>query len=174
MKRITVQQAFQKKYPEWIDLVISRSREGRANAMPVGWSTIASGSPVLYAVAIHHRHYTAQLIQETKEFVIAAPSQELAQAVLYCGTHSGHQGDKMGPSGLQLVEAAVVSAPLVAGAVYNLECTLHAQHRTGDHILFVGEVVAAHADEKAGKRLLNFGNNAWARAKMAPDSVFRF
>ena len=174
MKRITAQQAFRKKYPEWIDLVVSRSQDGRANAMPVGWSMIASGSPVLYAVAIHYGHYTAILIQESGEFVVAAPSQQLAEAVLYCGTHSGHSGDKIGPSGLLLAEPAVIATPLIAGAVYNLECTLHAQYRTGDHITFVGEVVAAHADETAGERLINFGNNAWARAQMAPDSVFRY
>jgi flavin reductase (DIM6/NTAB) family NADH-FMN oxidoreductase RutF len=61
---------------------------------------------------------------------------------------------------------------LVAGAVYNLECTLHAQVRTGDHYLFVGEIVAAHIDESAGPRLMNFGQGAWACAQMAPGTRF--
>jgi flavin reductase (DIM6/NTAB) family NADH-FMN oxidoreductase RutF len=173
MKQVTPSHALKHKYPEWIDLVVARGAAGRVNAMPVGWSTIASGSPLLYAVAIHRRQYTAQLIRETHEFVIAAPSAAMAAATLYCGTHSGRDGDKIEPSGLKLIPAAEIETPLLEGAVYNLECRLHSEFETGDHILFVGEVVAAHLNESAGDRLMNFGGDEWACAQIVQQTRFR-
>jgi flavin reductase (DIM6/NTAB) family NADH-FMN oxidoreductase RutF len=172
MERVAPSQALQHKYPEWIDLVVARSTDGQTNVMPVGWSMIASGSPLLYAVAIHRRQYTAQLIRETREFVVAAPSAEMARATLYCGTHSGREGDKIEPSGLKLVPAAKLETPLLRGAVYNLECKLYNEVETGDHILFVGEVVAAHLDQDAGDRLMNFGGNEWACAQVVSETRF--
>lgn len=164
--------ALKKKYPEWIDLVVSRASDGQVNAMPVGWSMIASGSPHLYAVAIHTRHYTAELIEASGEFVVAAPSAAMADATHYCGTHSGRAGDKIGPSGLELVPATELETPLLKGAVYNLECVLHSQVPSGDHVIFVGEVVAAHVDPAAGERLMNFGET-WACAQIAPGTEYR-
>ena len=134
MRQVSASQALKHKYPEWIDLVVSRGADGSVNVMPVGWSTIASGTPLLYAVAINARHHTTRLIYETREFVVAAPSAAMGAATLYCGTHSGRDGDKVGPSGLHLVPASSVRVPLLAGAVYNLECALHAAVETGDHV----------------------------------------
>ncbi len=138
MVRINVSEALQHKYPEWIDLVVSRGSDGQVNAMAVGWSMIASGTPPLYAVAIHHRQYTAELIAASGEFVVAVPSAGMGEATYYCGTHSGRDGDKIGPSGLRLTPASAVATPLIEGAVYNLECTLHSQVTAGDHIILSG------------------------------------
>jgi flavin reductase (DIM6/NTAB) family NADH-FMN oxidoreductase RutF len=171
MRQVRAGEALKRKYPEWIDLVVSRGVDDHVNVMPVGWSMIASGTPLLYAVAINSRHHTTRLIRETREFVVAAPSASMGAAALYCGTHSGRDGDKIGPSGLQLVPGKAVGVPLVKGAAYNLECMLHAEVVTGDHTLFVGKVVAAHVDENAGQRLVNFGDR-WACAQVVPETVF--
>ena len=173
MRQVSATLALKHKYPEWIDLVVSRGADAfGVNVMPVGWSMIASGSPLLYAVAINTRHHTTRLIRETREFVVAAPSASMGPATLYCGTHSGRNGDKIGPSGLELVPATSVGVPLLGGALYNLECVLHTEVRTGDHTVFVGEVVAAHLDEEAGPRLMNFGDH-WACAQVVPETLFR-
>jgi flavin reductase (DIM6/NTAB) family NADH-FMN oxidoreductase RutF len=171
MKEVSAAEALKHKYPEWIDLVVSRGADGQVNVMPVGWSTITSGTPLLYAVAIHLRQHTTRLIRESGEFVVAAPSASMAAAVLYCGTHSGRDGDKIGPAGLRLAPASVVTVPLLKGAVYNLECVVQQQVQTGDHILFVGQVVAAHLDEDVGPRLVNF-NDRWGCAQIMPGTVF--
>lgn len=172
MKQISVEDALQKKYPEWIDLVVSRGSDEQVNAMPVGWSMIASGTPRLYAVAINRGHHTAELISASGEFVIAVPSAGMGEAVLYCGTHSGRDGDKIGPAGLRLAPASEIATPLIEGAVTNLECRLHSQIPSGDHYIYLGEVVAAHYDEHAGPRLLNFGDGTWACARAIAETRF--
>jgi flavin reductase (DIM6/NTAB) family NADH-FMN oxidoreductase RutF len=173
MEQVSVGEALKHKYPEWIDLVVSRSSSGQVNAMPVGWSMIASSSPPLYAVAIGHRRFTGQLIRESQEFVIAVPSVALGPGTLYCGTHSGRRGDKMAPAGFELIPASQIGTPLIKGAVYNLECRLYSELESGDHTLFVGQVVAAHYDPGAGPRLMNFGNGLWACADPHLGSEFQ-
>jgi flavin reductase (DIM6/NTAB) family NADH-FMN oxidoreductase RutF len=171
MVQARVVDALKLKYPEWIDLVVSRSGDGQVNVMPVGWSTIASGSPHLYAVAINAGHYTAELIHSSGEFVVAAPSAAMAQAVYFCGAYSGRERDKIALAKLELIPAEVIETPLLKDAVYNLECRLYSQVPAGDHILFIGEIVAAHFNEQAGPRLLNFGDQ-WACAEPAPGTEF--
>ena len=46
-------------------------------------------------------------------------------------------------------ESGAAGAPLVVGAVGWLECRLDAEHETGDHTLFVGEVVGVRLGEAA-------------------------
>ena len=40
MREVPAGQALKQKYPEWIDLVVSRGADGGVNVMPVGWSAI--------------------------------------------------------------------------------------------------------------------------------------
>jgi flavin reductase (DIM6/NTAB) family NADH-FMN oxidoreductase RutF len=45
--------------------------------------------------------------------------------------------------GIETRPASVVAAPLVDGAAGWLECRVEAEHPAGDHVFFVGRVVAA-------------------------------
>jgi len=58
----------------------------------------------------------------------------------------------------------VVNVPLLAEAAANLECKVHQAVTTGDHTIFVGEVVAAHVPDVPIAKLDNFaGTYAVAR-----------
>ena len=42
----------------------------------------------------------------------------------------------------------MTGAPILEGAAGYLDCRLHARHEAGDHLVFIGEVVAlGHAPE---------------------------
>jgi len=43
--------------------------------------------------------------------------------------------------------AKMVQPPIIRECVAHLECKLHQQITTGDHTLFVGEILVAYADE---------------------------
>jgi flavin reductase (DIM6/NTAB) family NADH-FMN oxidoreductase RutF len=43
----------------------------------------------------------------------------------------------------------VTGAPLIEGAAAYLDCRLHAEHEAGDHIIFVGEVMALGTEDNA-------------------------
>lgn len=174
MREVEIREASLRKYPEWIVLIVTTDDAGRVNVMPAGWSMFTSHDPPMYAVSVGHSRYTDALMRSGGEFTVAFPGPEMGAAIRHCGTGSGCEGDKVSGSGLRLRPASRIGAPLVEGAVANLECRLVAELETGDHTIFVGEVVAAHVEDDVPGRLLNFGLGLYALAQPVPSSEFPF
>jgi flavin reductase (DIM6/NTAB) family NADH-FMN oxidoreductase RutF len=145
---------FRKLKPERVLLVTSIDEKGKPNVMTIEWFMRTSFEPPLVAISIGKTRYTHGLIKNSKEFVVAFPNSKMRKEVLYCGTHSGRDVDKFKETGLKIRKARVVRAPLIEGCILNLECKVINQLETGDHTIFVGEVVAAYYEE--GEILLEF------------------
>lgn len=159
-KKTTPEKAFNRKYPEQVVLVTTRSKAGKANVMAVGWTTFASMEPWMFMLGIDDEAYTYELIKKTREFVVAYPGEKMAKAVLFAGTHHGRKMDKITKTGLKLQPASKVKAPLIADAVANFECKLVKIVQPGDCPILFGKVIAAH-ENRDGKvrRLFNVGKN---------------
>jgi len=158
MLEVPLYQAWEKKYPEQIVFVVSQDKRGQPNIMVAGWFVPLSGEPPLVGIALAEQRYSLQLILETKEFVIALPSEDMAQEVLVCGTKSGRDIDKLRETNLNRLPARKVKVPLIDGCVVNFECRLVEDLPVGDHVLLVGEILTAHISEQDKRRLYNFGN----------------
>jgi len=166
MREVEPSEAYKLKYPEQVVMVSAYASDGRANSMAAGWSMIASGEPRLHAVAIGKSRYTMECIDARGAFVISSPSVRQRKAVLFCGSNSGRDVDKEKESGFAFLPATRVDAPLIEGAVVNLECALAQKHDCGDHYIVVGEVLAAHIQD-GRQRLYNFGSGVLAGARKA-------
>ena len=158
MRQVTPSQAIARKFPEWIVMVVSRDAEGRPNVMPAGWAMICSGSPLCVAVAISRGHYTCQCIKATGEFVFAWAGQGQEDLVDQTGSISGRDVDKFQEFCIPCADAAEITVPVLEGAAANLECKVVHEYESGDHIIFVGEVVAAHVPDTPIPKLENFGD----------------
>ena len=157
-KKATVAEAIQRKYPEAVVLVTTRDRAGHANVMAVGWVCVASSDPLMFLLGIDEDAYTYELIRQTRQFVVAFPSEAQASETLFVGTRHGRGMDKFAACGLRTQKAEIVKAPLVAQAVANFECRLVEIIRPGDCPLIVGRVVAAHVRKgKTLRRLYSLG-----------------
>jgi len=165
MRTVRVDEAAQHKYPEWIVLVITVDSDGCPNVMPAGWSMFTSSAPPMYAVSIGIERYTHDLMRDVPEFTVAIPGPNMAEAIRLCGTQSGRDVDKVTAASLKTEPATEIAPPLLREAVANFECRIASQLRTGDHTLFVGEIVAAHLIEDAPERLLNIGPGLYAAAR---------
>ncbi|HEY64707.1 MAG TPA: flavin reductase family protein [Caldilineae bacterium] len=172
MRQVTPQEALSRKYPEWIVLVVSCAANGQVNVMPAGWSMVCSAKPPLYAVSVSPKRFTHKAILDSRAFVIAAPGPDMGEAVWYTGNHSGYDGDKMPASGLKTRPGTATPVPLIEGAVFNLECRLVQQVETGDHTVFVGEIVAAHVDDSVEGRLMNFGDGIYGLAQLVESTRY--
>ncbi len=139
-----ISEGIARKYPEQVVLVTTRSAEGRANVMAVGWATVVSGEPLMFALGIDDEAYTYELVQQTRQFVVAFPHAGMAQATLHAGSHHGRGRDKLSECGLQTQDGSMVRAPLLADAVANFECELVTIVKPGDCPVVIGQVVAAH------------------------------
>ena len=173
MRQVSVSQALARRYPELIVLLVTTDEKGSPNIMPVSWCMSCSDTPPMMAVAINTMRYTHRLIKEGGQFVVAFPTLGMGLDIWYSGTHSGREVDKFAHLDLELRAAAEVNVPLVVGAVVNLECRLVKQMSTGDHTIFVGEIVAAHADDEAPGLLLNFGPLGFALSQPVKGTVFK-
>jgi flavin reductase (DIM6/NTAB) family NADH-FMN oxidoreductase RutF len=157
MKEVTAEEAWLRKYPERTVLVVSVDENRRPNLIALGWNMPTSITPPMAAISINHESLSQRLIHEEGEFVLVFPSKEMEDAVMYCGTHSGRDVDKFKETGLTAVEAKYVKPPLVEEAVVNMECRVIGELVTGDHTLFVGEILTAYVSEEPRKALFNLG-----------------
>ena len=122
---------------------------GRSNLITLAWITPVSISPPMLAIAVAPGRFSHDLIAHSGEFVVNVPGSNLLKAVWHCGTRSGRDGDKFLGAGLTEAPGRAVAAPLVAECFGHAECRVVDAPRTGDHTLFVGEVVAASVESAA-------------------------
>lgn len=154
----TYAEAIGNKYPEAVVIAIAKDEGGRYNPITLGWSMITSGTPPLLAIAINARAHSVTAIRHSRAFVLAFPSAEQAEAAIYYGTHSGRNEHKMEAFPSPTQPATAIDGVLLSDAVANFECILEGEMLTGDHILFVGRVVASHAHtDPARQRLYSLG-----------------
>jgi len=166
MMQVSVTEAWLRKYPEQVAIAVSVDKNGKANMITLGWVMPTSGKPPMVAVSIGHGRYSHELISECGEFVLAFPSAHQKKETLFCGSQSGRHVDKVKESGFEIMPAVKVKPPLLKDCVANFECKVVSKHETGDHTIFVGEIVNAHVEEKLSDRLYNFGNNEFGAARM--------
>ncbi len=152
-KQVNFEQAIKNKYPEQVVITIAKDKDGKANPVTLGWTMIVSGEPPMMAIAVYKGHYTVKCIRHSKCFTIAFPSADMADAALFFGSKSGRDTDKFTEFDCKTEPAKKIDSLLLTDAVANFECTLESQTTAGDHIIFVGKVVAAHTNAESKKRL---------------------
>ncbi|MCL5282747.1 MAG: flavin reductase family protein [Planctomycetes bacterium] len=152
-KQVEYAEAVKTKYPEQIVIAIARDKSGKANPITLGWTMFASGNPLMMAIAVAAGHYSIQAIEQSHCFTIAYPSAEMAQAALYFGSHSGRDTDKLAETGCRTEPAKQIDSVLLSDAVANFECVEESRVPAGDHIIYIGRVVAAHINAEPRKRL---------------------
>ncbi|WP_309493362.1 flavin reductase family protein [Candidatus Hecatella orcuttiae] len=134
-------------YPRSLVLVSCVDGEGKANIITLAWSMPTSFNPPKAAVSVGLGRYTHRILEETREFVVNIPTMRLLRQVLFCGSVSGRRRDKFKEAGLTPQPARRVRAPIVGECVAHLECKLSQALTTGDHTIFVGDVLEAYADQ---------------------------
>lgn len=65
----------------------------------------------------------------------------------WCGTASGREHRKFQEKGLTPVPGSQIAAPAIAECPVNIELRVVHQIHLGSHDMFVGEVLAVHAEE---------------------------
>lgn len=133
--------------PRLAVLVTCCDSEGKPNVLTVAWHTPLSHRPPLVGISIAPTRYSHRLIQDVGEFVINIVGHNLLQAVRICGKYTGELDDKLAIAGLETCPAEKVHPPVLADAFGSLECRVIDQVETGDHTLFVGNVLVARARE---------------------------
>lgn len=118
------------------------------NIITLAMCHVFSFKPPYIGVGIGPKRYSFGLFRASKDFAVNIPSKKMLKAIEICGSKSGRRVDKFEASGLTKEKAEKISAPLIAECPVNIECVKVNEVEAGDHTWFIGEVVAARADQK--------------------------
>ena len=124
-------------------VLVTTTRAGRANIMPMSWHLMMEFEPPLVGCVISDRNYSFETLKTNKECVINIPTVELAKTVVGCGNTSGRRTDKFKTFGLTPVAAKLVRAPLIAECYASLECKVRDGKLVAKYDFFILEVVQA-------------------------------
>ncbi len=119
----------------------------KPNIITLAWVGTVCSDPPMLGIAVRSERYSHGLIENTGEFVVNIPGEDLLEATDRCGHVSGRDVDKFAAFGLTPEPATEVKTPLIAECPVNMECKVAQKISLGAHDLFLAEVVAVHVDE---------------------------
>ncbi|MCB2253139.1 flavin reductase family protein [Pseudomonas chlororaphis] len=136
-------------------VLVSAAHGGQRNIMAAAWAMPLDFEPPKIAVVLDKATWTRQLLEASGTFVLNVPCAAQADIVQTVGSTSGLElsrekgRDKFELYGLPTFAGELIDAPLLDGCVAWLECRLLPEplnHERYD--LFLGEVIAAQADDR--------------------------
>lgn len=139
-------------------IVSCRDKDGRNNALVVGFTSNVSLDPVMVMTGIVPSRFSHHMVKETGCFVINLPGKNFQKEYDYLGSHSGRSEDKFAALDLKWTDGDVVNAPILTDCPVSIECTIVSSIQPGTHELFIGRVEAVHVDEEY---LDEHGNIMW-------------
>jgi flavin reductase (DIM6/NTAB) family NADH-FMN oxidoreductase RutF len=148
-------------------VLVSAAHAGQRNVMAAAWACALDFSPPKVTVVLDKATHTRTLVEASGQFALQLPTVGQAAMTVGVGTDSAKAlPDKLQRHGVALLEApGHPHIPLVQGCAAWLLCRVVPEpHNQQAYDLFIGEVVAAWADERV------FRNGHW-EFDSAPDAL---
>ena len=132
-------------------VLVSSRHGGVDNVMAAAWACALDFAPPKLTVVLDKQTATRGLIEASGRFVVQVPNAAQLELTNRVGNRSlAEEPDKLANAGVGLLHLAGDTLPFVEGCSAWLECRLVPEpHIQMAYDLFIGEVVAAWADERA-------------------------
>jgi len=153
LKEISWDEAVELGSPYPYVLAVTIDRNKRPNIIGLGWWTFTSIEPRLVAISVGKQRYSHECIEYCKEFVLCFPSKDQAEDSWLCGKKSGRDIDKFKVTKFKKIPSEIVKPPLIDGVTVAYECKVVKKIDTGDHTLYIGEIVSVHGSPKKASHL---------------------
>ncbi|MFV3307568.1 flavin reductase family protein [Pseudomonas sp. NY15181] len=136
--------------------IVTSEHDGVANVMAAAWVMPLDFDPPKLLLVLDRNTWSRHLVEGSGAFVIQLPSRQQAELTLAVGSSNGGEMNKFEQLDLRTSRARHIQAPIVDGCVAYLECKVISEPNNQERYdLFIAEVVAAYADERA------FSNGRW-------------
>ncbi|MBX9833325.1 MAG: flavin reductase family protein [Burkholderiaceae bacterium] len=148
-------------------VLVSAEHAGQRNVMAASWACALDFAPPKVTVVLDKATRTRELVEASGMFALQLPTLPMAAMTVALGTDSAKtHPEKLRQHGVELFYApSQPTAPLVQGCAAWLVCrVLPEPHNQQAYDLFIGEVVAAWADDRV------FRHGHW-EFDSAPDSL---
>ncbi len=136
--------ALMRRFPAGVT-VVTVEMEGERHGLTVGSLVSLSLEPPLVGVAVNRNAAMHELLRGAGHFAFSLLADDQAPLA----QHFARGVPPIAMWHRVSWRPGTTGAPLLEDAVGWLECRLAAEHETGDHTLFVGEVVAAERGRNA-------------------------
>jgi len=138
---------------EWFLLTAGDFAAGKYNAMTVGWGGfgIMWKKPMALVVVRPTRH-TRGFMDGYPDFTLCGFGSRQREALEYCGSHSGREGDKIAACGLTPVASETVGAPGFEEAELIVECR-QMYRQDFDPAFFLGTFIEGNYPNKDYHRM---------------------
>lgn len=125
--------------------IVTSSYNNDDAIMTASWVMPVSYIPPVLAVAISPERYTNGIVKSSGEFAVNIMTYEYLEKVHIAGTISKNEyKDKLRRVGLTPMKARKINCIVIKEAIGVLECRVKRSLMTGDHELFIGDVVEAY------------------------------
>jgi flavin reductase (DIM6/NTAB) family NADH-FMN oxidoreductase RutF len=146
MNELDRHEAFELASPFPYVIAVTLDKRERPNLIGLSWWTFTSWEPLMIAISVGHRRYSHECLEHHKEFALCFPSEEQAKDAWLCGTKSGRDTDKFQLTNFKPLQARNITVPILDGVTVAYECKIVNQFGTGDHTLYIADVVSIHGD----------------------------
>ncbi|WP_432730149.1 flavin reductase family protein [Variovorax sp. W6] len=143
-------------------VLVSAAHSGKRNIMAAAWAMPLDFDPPKVAVVLDKSTWTRELLEGAGTFALQVPVRAQLDLTETLGNSSGREiveqsgRDKFAAYGLSTFTGTAIDAPLLEGCAAWLECRLLPEPAIQQRYdLFLGEVIAAQADERV------FSNGRW-------------
>lgn len=128
--------------------LVGTAHQDRRNVMAAAWVMPIDFTPPKFAAVIAADTLTRELLVQSGECTLMAPTDAQLAATYAVGTHSGREEDKFARFSLSAKRGERVAAPMLDGCAAWLECRrLPEPHVEAAYDLFVLECVAAWVED---------------------------
>jgi flavin reductase (DIM6/NTAB) family NADH-FMN oxidoreductase RutF len=134
--------------------VVTSKAGDRVNGLTVAWASQVSLKPPMVAVAVDKRWYSHELLSIGEHFTVNVLADDQVPLGKHFGSSSGRTTDKL--EGVEW-EPGANGLPKLAGCRAWIECRKIDAVSTGDHTLFIGEVVASERNEAKTEQVYDRG-----------------
>ena len=95
------------------------------NTMTIGWATVGFvwRKPILM-VAVRDSRHTFGIIENAADFTVSVPSTDMHEEIMFCGTKSGRDVDKIKACNLKLADSQQVVTPIIDTPGLHFECKI--------------------------------------------------
>ena len=124
--------------------VVTSKVGDRVNGLTVAWASQVSLKPPVVAVAVDKRWYSHELLSVSEHFTVNVLADDQIPLGKHFGSSSGRTTDKLEDVAWEPGNNGV---PKLAGCRAWIECRKIDALSTGDHTLFLGEVVESELNE---------------------------
>ncbi|MBL8045768.1 MAG: hydroxymethylglutaryl-CoA lyase [Anaerolineales bacterium] len=155
-------QAFKQALAQWASgvTVVTTVFNGQRLGLTVSSFSSVSLNPPLISVCLDKKLYTCTAIEQSGAFAVnVLDMNQMEYGLVFAGMKPGVEDRFEGIA----INTAVTDSPILPGVLCWLDCKVWQVYDGGDHVIFVGEVLAT--DSSGADTPLLYHNRLWRRSE---------